>query len=482
MRAVVDAAEPLGVDVAVDLRRRERRVAEQLLDRRAGRRRPRAGASRTRGGGGAGAAARRRSVEVSSRRPRAERKSASLGAARELGPRLAQVAARPSGRPPRRAARRGPSRPCRARTWTCSCSKSTSPRSSPTASALRRPGRVDELEQRAVAERERLAAAEGRRAARRPRPPSARPAAAGRGAARAATSGRGRGRARSGAAPRTADEPPRDRRRRELPAGPGAAEVGGVVGEHAHVDLLERPSPYQPAKSRRSARRRAGSPSAMPAASRYRSIACSSGHRRRVRARRYDRLPWTSASRPSPSSPSTARTSSRARSSRSARPIGQEELARAIAAAAYRRGALFVDVAYFDPYVKRARIEHADPGHARLRAALVRRSGCSALAERGDARIGFAGVVAPDALDGLDPALARPRPAAVAQGDRAGRQRPRDELDDRSRARTATGRKLVYPGARRGRGLRAALERALARPPARRARPGRGVGRAHRRR
>src|SRR5262245_17287847 len=40
---------------------------------------------------------------------------------------------------------------------------------------------------------------------------------------------------------------------------------------------------------------------------------------------------------------------------------GQEELARAIAEAAYKRGALFVDVLYFDPYVKRSRIEHADP-------------------------------------------------------------------------------------------------------------------------
>jgi aminopeptidase len=38
---------------------------------------------------------------------------------------------------------------------------------------------------------------------------------------------------------------------------------------------------------------------------------------------------------------------------------GQFELARAIAESAYRRGALFVDVQYFDPWVKRARIEHA---------------------------------------------------------------------------------------------------------------------------
>ncbi len=41
--------------------------------------------------------------------------------------------------------------------------------------------------------------------------------------------------------------------------------------------------------------------------------------------------------------------------------LGHEELARAVAAAAYDRGAVFVDVQYFDPWLKRARIEHADP-------------------------------------------------------------------------------------------------------------------------
>ena len=40
---------------------------------------------------------------------------------------------------------------------------------------------------------------------------------------------------------------------------------------------------------------------------------------------------------------------------------GQEDLARAVAAAAYDRGAQFVDVDYFDPLLKRARLEHADP-------------------------------------------------------------------------------------------------------------------------
>jgi aminopeptidase len=84
--------------------------------------------------------------------------------------------------------------------------------------------------------------------------------------------------------------------------------------------------------------------------------------------------------------------------------VGQEELARAVARAAYERGALFVDVSYFDPHVKRMRIEHADPetltwvppwfGHR-----------VEQLSERGDARIALAGVVDPDVFDGLDGAL-----------------------------------------------------------------------------
>ena len=38
---------------------------------------------------------------------------------------------------------------------------------------------------------------------------------------------------------------------------------------------------------------------------------------------------------------------------------GKEYLVRAIAEQAYRKGAKFVDVFWFDPYVKRARIEFA---------------------------------------------------------------------------------------------------------------------------
>jgi aminopeptidase len=85
--------------------------------------------------------------------------------------------------------------------------------------------------------------------------------------------------------------------------------------------------------------------------------------------------------------------------------VGQEELARAVAAVAYRRGALFVDVTYFDPWVKRARIENADPetlGYVppwyggRL----------ETIADLDGARIAFSGITAADALEGLDPALA----------------------------------------------------------------------------
>ncbi len=85
--------------------------------------------------------------------------------------------------------------------------------------------------------------------------------------------------------------------------------------------------------------------------------------------------------------------------------LGQEELARAIAASAYRAGAQFVDVTYFDPYIKRARIEHADDdtldyvppwlGERMLE-----------LGRMHAARISLTGPTSPGALDGLDPARA----------------------------------------------------------------------------
>ena len=84
---------------------------------------------------------------------------------------------------------------------------------------------------------------------------------------------------------------------------------------------------------------------------------------------------------------------------------GKEDVTRAVAESAYRRGARFVDVWYFDYYVKRARLAHAadetldyiPPWYGERVLALAR--------ERA-ARITLAGLAAPRALDGLDPARA----------------------------------------------------------------------------
>jgi aminopeptidase len=84
--------------------------------------------------------------------------------------------------------------------------------------------------------------------------------------------------------------------------------------------------------------------------------------------------------------------------------IGLEEQARATAEAAYKRGAKFVDVVYFDPWVKRARIEHADPDTLGF---VPEWYGDRVLAhaEQNGARINLRGVTAPNLMDGLDKAL-----------------------------------------------------------------------------
>ena len=84
---------------------------------------------------------------------------------------------------------------------------------------------------------------------------------------------------------------------------------------------------------------------------------------------------------------------------------GKEPLTRAIAASAYRRGAKFVDVAWFDPWVKRARVAHAreetldfvpDWYGSRI----------LALGDQRAARIGLSGPTAPGLLEDLDPVRA----------------------------------------------------------------------------
>jgi aminopeptidase len=82
---------------------------------------------------------------------------------------------------------------------------------------------------------------------------------------------------------------------------------------------------------------------------------------------------------------------------------GKEYMVRAIAESAYRRGAKFVDVQWFDPWVKRTRVEHAreedldfipDWHGKRL----------LALGEIGAARVGLSGPTAPGLMEDLDPA------------------------------------------------------------------------------
>jgi len=84
--------------------------------------------------------------------------------------------------------------------------------------------------------------------------------------------------------------------------------------------------------------------------------------------------------------------------------LGHEPLVREVAAAAYDRGAEFVDVTYFDPHVKRARIAHADPDRLDF---VPPWYGQRLLehAEGGGAHIAISSPTAPGLLDDLDPVL-----------------------------------------------------------------------------
>jgi aminopeptidase len=84
--------------------------------------------------------------------------------------------------------------------------------------------------------------------------------------------------------------------------------------------------------------------------------------------------------------------------------LGNEDVAREVAAAGYRRKARFVDVEYFDPYVKRARIEHADPATLDFVPPWYGERMLDHAAEKG-ARVTFATLTAPNLLDDLDAKL-----------------------------------------------------------------------------
>jgi aminopeptidase len=80
----------------------------------------------------------------------------------------------------------------------------------------------------------------------------------------------------------------------------------------------------------------------------------------------------------------------------------KEDLTRAVAEEAYKAGAKFVDVGWFDPWVKRARIEHAPDGTLDFVPPWYGQRAL-ALGEERAARIAFSGPVAPGLLEGLDP-------------------------------------------------------------------------------
>src|SRR5438105_4439216 len=84
--------------------------------------------------------------------------------------------------------------------------------------------------------------------------------------------------------------------------------------------------------------------------------------------------------------------------------IGNEDAARAVAAAGYRRGAKFVDVDYFDPHVKRARIQHADPDTLEFVPPWYGERFVEHAEQRG-ARVTFATLTAPNLLGDLDKKL-----------------------------------------------------------------------------
>jgi aminopeptidase len=195
---------------------------------------------------------------------------------------------------------------------------------------------------------------------------------------------------------------PPDRRRREPAARPCATELGDPVREHADIDVFDRAVGAEPAgelaqiggvdppRSVADARRgqeplRCGLEGhSVMFAARYR-IAC-------LMSDRWTRLAELSVHganiQPGQIVLVTAQ-------------LGQEEMARAVAVAAYDRGAKFVDVSYFDPWIKRARIEYADPDTLEFVPEWYGRR-MLAHAEGHGGRVTIEGIVSPHALDGLD--------------------------------------------------------------------------------
>jgi aminopeptidase len=95
---------------------------------------------------------------------------------------------------------------------------------------------------------------------------------------------------------------------------------------------------------------------------------------------------------------------------------GKEYLTRALAASAYRHGARFVDIGWFDPHIKRARIEHAAPDTLDFVPSWYGQR-VLALGDQRCARVALSGPSAPGLLSDLDPRLVgKDRLPAVKEG------------------------------------------------------------------
>jgi aminopeptidase len=82
--------------------------------------------------------------------------------------------------------------------------------------------------------------------------------------------------------------------------------------------------------------------------------------------------------------------------------LGKEELTRAITASAYRRGAKFVDVYYWDPHLKRERVQHVADEYLDFVPPWYGERALQLGRERG-ATIALSGPIAPHLYDDVDP-------------------------------------------------------------------------------
>ncbi len=199
---------------------------------------------------------------------------------------------------------------------------------------------------------------------------------------------------------------PSDRRGRQTAAGPCAPELGHPVREDAHVHILDRAVRAEPARELAQVARVDTACSGADSRSRQEPLSCRLDSHSTVFAARYriaclmgdrwSRLAELAVYGANIQSGQIVMVTAE---------LGQEELARAVAAAAYDRGAKFVEVDYFDAWIKRARIEHADPDTLEFVPEWYGRR-MLAHAEARGGRVTLVGVVAPNALNGLDMRLA----------------------------------------------------------------------------